>query len=344
MSLPFGKIAPELLERTVFQYLGAARDDVVLGPSKGEDAAIVKVGDRLLAFSCDPVSGAKENLGWIAVIVSTNDLATRGVRPRWLLSCILLPESSDEGVLLNICRQMDAAAKLVGAGIVGGHSEITPGLSHPIAIVSSAGVVENGAYVTCSGARAGGKIVMTKSAGLEGTAILAHENGALLAREFGCDFVAKAKRHLYRLSVLKEAMIAVDTGVVMAMHDPTEGGVAGGLHEIADASRTGFKVYADRIAVTDETEVICRYMNVDPLNLISSGCLLIVAEEVKADAVVQRLGAEGILASVIGEVLADENIRTVVRSDGSEELLPMPGSDELWKAAQYDRTARGRGY
>lgn len=343
MSLPFGKIAPALLERTVFQYLGSRRDDVVLGPSKGEDAAIVKVGDRLLAFSCDPVSGAQENLGWIAVIVSTNDLATRGIRPRWLLSCILLPESSDEKVLLNICQQMDAAAKLVGASIVGGHSEITPGLNHPIAVVSSAGVAENGTYVTCSGARAGGKIIMTKSAGLEGTAILAHEKDALLAREFGCDFVAKAKRHVHHLSVLKEAMIAIDTGGVMAMHDPTEGGVAGGLHEIADASRTGFKVYADRIAVTDETEVICRYMNVDPLKLISSGCLLIVAEDGKIDAIVQRLNAAGIPASVIGEVLADEHTRTVVGSDGSDEQLSMPDSDELWKAAQHDGTARGQG-
>ena len=341
MSLPFGKIAPELLERTVFQYLGSRRNDVVLGPSKGEDAAIVKVGDLLLALSCDPVSGAQENLGWIAVIISTNDLATRGVRPRWLLSCILLPESSDEKSLLSICRQMDAAAKLVGASIVGGHSEITPGLGHPVAIVTSAGIAENGVYVTCGGARAGGKIIMTKSAGLEGTAILAHDKGALLMRAFGSDFVGRARQHIHRLSVLEEAMIAVDTGGVMAMHDPTEGGIAGGLHEVADASRTGFRVYADRISVSDETEVICRFMNIDPLKLISSGCLLIVAESEKADFIVQRLNAGGISACVIGEVLADERIRSVVSGDGSIRQLPMPDSDELWNAARFNVTKRG---
>ena len=93
--------------------------------------------------------------------------------------------------------------------------------------------------------------------------------------------------------------------------------------------------------MTDETEAICHYMNVDPLKLISSGCLLIVAEDGKADVIVQRLNAEGILACVIGEVLADENIRTLVRSDGSEEQLPIPVSDELWKATLYDKVILG---
>lgn len=334
MSFPPGKVYPEILKRTVFRHLGLKSRDVVVGPSEGEDAAIIRVGDKLLAIHCDPISGAYSNIGLIAMNIATNDIATRGVRPRWTLSCIMLPRGSDENVLNDICAQMGDAAERLGVSIVGGHSEVTPGLSHPLVMVTAFGVAEGGRYVTSSGAKPGSKIILSKSVGIEGTAILAADRGKLLFDKFGEEFVEEARAYFGRLSVLKEALAAFTYGGVLAMHDPTEGGVAGGLNEVADASKVGFRVYEDKIAIGRETSEICRFFEIDPLKLISSGALLIVASPEKADGIVKRLEKENVKAVIIGETLSDITHRTIVRRSDVEETLPMPLSDELWRALE----------
>jgi hydrogenase expression/formation protein HypE len=338
MILPPGKIPPEILEKTVFKFLGATRSDVILGPAKGEDASIVSDGCKLLALHGDPISGASEKIGWIAMNVATNDIATRGVRPRWTLACILLPEGSDEGLLERICRELSAAAKKLDVSIVGGHSEVTPGLSHPLVIVFAMGVIEEGGYVTCSGATPGSKIILSKSIGIEGTAILTSDRGTPLTARFGREFVRRAATYFDQLSVLKEAMIAFECGGVQAMHDPTEGGVSNGLHEVADSSGTGFRVYEDALAISQETIDVCRFFEINPLNLISSGSLLIIAEQDQAVKIISQLRENEVDASIIGEVLADAECRTIVRRDGSTEPLPRPRSDELWTALKKDVT------
>jgi len=333
MRLPLGKVPPHLLDRAVFKYLGAERDDVVFGPSRGEDAAIVKVGRDLLALHCDPISGAYSRIGWIAMNIATNDIATRGVRPRWAVSCILLPEGSDDALLESICRDMDGAAKELGVGIVGGHSEVTPGLNHPIVIIFPVGVAEKGKYVTCSGAKPGGKIVLTKSVGVEGTAILASDRAEPLTEEFGEGFVERCRSFFGKLSVMREALLAFEFGEVQAMHDPTEGGLAGGLNELADAAKVGFRVYENRIPIEPETEKICHFFEIDPLRLISSGSLIIVADSESVEGISGRLRDARIHSSIIGEIVEGGN-RTIVRKNGEEEALPMPLSDELWRALE----------
>jgi len=333
MRLPTGKVPPHLLDKAVFKYLGAERDDIIFGPSRGEDAAIVRVGRELLALHCDPISGAYSRIGWIAMNIATNDIATRGVRPRWAVSCILLPEGSDEALLESISRDMDTAAKELGVGIVGGHSEVTPGLNHPLVIVFPIGVAEKGKYVTCSGAKPGGKIILTKSVGIEGTAILASDRAESLTKEFGGEFVERCRSFFEQLSVMKEALLAFEFGGVQAMHDPTEGGLAGGLNELTDAAKVGFRVYEDRIRVEPETEKICRFFEIDPLRLISSGSLIIIADSESVEGISGRLRDAGIPSSMIGEIVEGDD-RTIVRKDGKEEPLPMPLSDELWKALQ----------
>lgn len=332
MILPPGKISPELLENTVFRFLGAPRSDVVVGPAKGEDASIVSDGCKLLAFHGDPVSGATERVGWIAMNVATNDIATRGVQPRWTLACILLPEGSDDGVLQRICRELSDAAERLNVSIVGGHSEVTPGLTHPLVIVFAMGVVDDRGYVLSRNATPGSKIILSKSVGVEGTAILAADRRTPLTDRFGPAFVARASSYFDRLSVVKEALLAIETGGVQAMHDPTEGGVANGLHEVADASGTGFRVEEAALAISPETLAICRFFAIDPLHLISSGALLIVAAPHDATTIVDRLHAQEVEAAVIGEVIADPEYRVIVRRNGSTEPLARPRSDALWTA------------
>jgi hydrogenase expression/formation protein HypE len=332
MSFLPGKVPTKVLEEIVFRNLGAERDDVVLSPSIGEDAAIVQAGNELLAVSSDPITGAEEWLGWLAVHVSANDIATRGVQPRWFNSIILLPKHSTAKLVEKICTQMDKAAGQLDVAIVGGHCEVTPGIEHPIVTGCAMGVAEEGRYVTCGGARIGDSIILTKGTGIEGTAILASDRRAELLQVFDENFLNQAENFFEKISVVKDALTAFRTGGVSAMHDPTEGGVAGGLHELADAANVGFTVHEEDILVPEETRKICAYFDVDPLQLISSGSLLIVADESKTEEIISSLSKNGVQASVIGEVTEPELGRKLVTKAGEKTELVRPVSDHLWKA------------
>lgn len=329
----YGKIPPRILESIVFQHLGASRKDVVLGPSLGEDAAIVQVNGGKLVLSCDPISGALKRVGWLAVNVAANDVATRGAEPLWYLACVLLPKNGYE-TLEEICGDMDTAAKRLNISIIGGHSEITPGITHPIIVGCCAGSIKGKRYFTTSMTKPGAKIVLTKGAGVEGTAILAIDLKDAIVNRFGADLAKRAERYLDLISVVPEAMLASKIDGVLAMHDPTEGGVAGGLNEMAEAAKCGFKVYEKKILVREETAKICGYLGLDPLKLISSGSLLIAVEEKAADTLTRRLNDIGIESFIIGEFVEDAGLRTIVRMNGLEEPLPMPESDEIWKTTK----------
>jgi hydrogenase expression/formation protein HypE len=327
-----GKVPTEVLQKIVFKNLGAKRGDVVLSSSIGEDAAIVQAGNEVLAISSDPITGAEEWLGWLAVHVNANDIATRGVQPRWFNSIIMLPRNSGAELVEKICTQMDKAARQLDVAIVGGHCEVTPGIDHPIVTGCAIGVAEDGKYVTSGGARIGDKIILTKGAGIEGTAILASDRRTELLGFFDKSFLDKAENFFKKISVVKDAITAFRTGGVSAMHDPTEGGVAGGLHELADAANVGFQVYEEKILVPEETRRICQHFDVDPLQLISSGSLLVVAEEAKTAEILGSLSRNGVQASMIGEVVEPEQGRTLVTKAGEKTLLVRPASDHLWKA------------
>jgi hydrogenase maturation factor len=334
MTLPPGKVPIEVLRKLVYEKLGASRDDVLVGPEIGEDGAVLKAGSETLVVSSDPISGAVEQIGWLAVHVCANDVATHGVRPRWYVSCILLPEGSEEGIVAEICGQIDLAAKEIGVAVVGGHTEVTPGLDHPLVVGAMVGVAEEGKYVTTGGARVNDEIIMTKGAGIEGTAILASDRGDIVERFCGTEVMKKGQAYLREITVLKDALVAFSTGKVTAMHDPTEGGIAGGLHEMADASEKGFLVFKERIKVRRETEEICRLFKVDPLQLIGSGSLLITCDEGSSQQILDRLQEEGVAAWLIGKITVNPRQRQVILEDGGREPLVRPLSDHLWEALE----------
>jgi len=329
-----GKVPTEILEKIVFRHLGAKRDDVVLSSSIGEDAAIAKIGNRVLAISSDPITGAEKWLGWLAVHVCANDIATRGIQPRWFNSVILLPRNSTVELVEKICTQIDMAARQLDIAIVGGHCEVTIGIDHPIVSGCAIGIAKKGKFVSCAGAKVGDKIILTKGAGIEGTAILASDRRVDLLDVFDEEFLIRAENFFERISVVKEAITSFDIGGVSAMHDPTEGGVAGGLHELADAANVGFNVYEQRISIPEETRAICKHFNVDPFQLISSGALLIVAQEDSSDKILSHLSKDGIEASIIGEVVDLKLGRNLFTITGEKTELTRPTSDHLWKALE----------
>jgi hydrogenase expression/formation protein HypE len=330
--LPPGKIPVDILEEVIFKNLGAKRDEVAVGPAAGIDGAVVNVGNKSLILSMDPITGALERIGWLAVNVNANDISTFGVEPAFFLSCILLPEKADRRIVEIISSQMNKAAQGLGMAIVGGHCESTPGLVNPVVAGCAIGVTEKGNYVTAAGAEAGDKIIMTKTAGIEGTAILASDREKKLRKTISSSTLKNARELFSMISVAKEASIAFKTGGVHAMHDPTEGGIAGGIHEVADASNLGFKILEQRIPVAKETLEICAEFEIDPLYLIASGSMLIVAGKDAADEIERRLTKSGIRASVVGEFLPSPEDRIVKRENGVEEELARPVCDHLWVA------------
>jgi hydrogenase expression/formation protein HypE len=332
MKLPAGKIPPEILKGIIFRNLGTKRKEVTVGPSQGVDGAVIEVGDKSLVTSMDPITGALNRVGWLAVNVNANDVATFGVQPAFLSSCLLLPENMTEETVGTISRQIDMGAKELGIAVIGGHSETTPNLAFPIVVGCCMGLTERGHYVTSQGAQAGNILILTKSAGMEGTAILAADRHTQLTERIGRAELKKSEDFFKRISVVKEAILAFRTGHVRAMHDPTEGGVAGGIHELADASNVGFKIYGDKIPIATETLKVCEFFEIDPLQLTASGSLLIAVEKAFTDEVLKVLKNSGVAAAVVGELLASPEKRLLVQKDGEVEKLVRPVSDHLWAA------------
>jgi hydrogenase maturation factor len=278
MKLPPGKIPIDLLKDVVFKNLGTPRKEVKLGPAAGVDGAIIDMGSKDAIISMDPLKGAVERIGMEAININANDVATFGVEPAFFFSCIMLPVGTDSQTIDAISTQMHHAAKELGIAIVGGHCEITPTITSPIVVGCIMGLTDKGNYVTAAGAKSGDKLILTKTAGIEGTAILATDREEQLRKVFNQTLIDSAKQYYNHISIVKDALTAYRSGGVHAMHDPTEGGILNGIHEMADAASLGVKIQQDKITIEPETAKICRYYEIDPLQLISSGRLLIAAD------------------------------------------------------------------
>lgn len=288
---------------------------------------MVKLDGRYLIVSSDPVTGVEEDIGWYAVNVSANDVATSGARPRFLDSVVLLPEGSDESLVGEVAEQIDGAARSLRMMVVGGHTEVTPGLKRVVVVTTSFGITDR--YVTARDAEEGDIILMTKTAGIEGTSILTR---AFKDRLTGIEqeTIQKASDLVKQISVVEDAAVLFVTGKVHAMHDPTEGGVLGGVYEMALASDLGFRLHVKDIAVAEETSAICASLKVDPSRLVGSGCLLAAVDPDGVDAVLGELKKHDMRGTVIGRFGGKQ--REMVKPDGSvEDAEPMMVVDELWR-------------
>lgn len=322
-----GKVPPELLERLVYPHLGR-RPDVLVRAQVGEDCAVLDFGEWVCVLTTDPITGAGRHLGRIAVYVATNDLAATGAEPVALLMNVLLREGAGEEELRELMEEAGSAAGELGAEIVGGHTEVTGGLDRTLVVTTAVGRARRGEFVTSSGARPGDSLVLTKAAALEGTAILASDFEAYLARHLGDGVVRRGQAFLREMSVVRDGRAAVRAGA-RAMHDATEGGILAAAVEMAAASGVGVELYVDCVPVRPETEAICSLVGVDPLGLVSSGALLVATPT--PDRTVAALQGAGIPATVVGRFV--ENGRWKVLGCRREPLEMYP-ADELWRALE----------
>ena len=320
-----GKIPIDVLEETVLKLTGRHSRDVVTPPKAGLDFAAIRFGANYLIVSADPITGVSKNIGEYAINVSANDVATSGTRPQFAETVVLLPEGSGRNLLEEVAAQLDGAATRLGIAIVGGHTEVTPSLSRPIVMVTVFSVAER--YVSSADARKGDSILMTKSAGLEGTAVLAGSD-ELRRSGIGRSALGRARGFLSRISVVDEAVAAYETGCVRAMHDCTEGGVLGAVYEMSRASGVGFLLREENVPVERETSEVCARLRLDPLKLIGSGSLLLSVKPGMEEAV--RSALNGTRVTKVGEFVA--NGRTLVRKDGKAARINSAPEDELWRA------------
>ena len=334
--LPAGKLPPEVLDRLIRAYTHQD-PDLVVPPGLGEDAAVVAFGDRYLVAKTDPITFATDAIGWYAVHVNANDIAAMGAQPRFFLATILLPASQATPTLVeSIFRSIHTAASTLGIAVCGGHTEITHGIDRPIVVGQMLGEVEPEKLVRSSGLKPGDALLLTKGLAIEATAIIAREKREdLRQRGFAEEFLEKCRNFLEEpgISVVRDARIAAAAAPLHAMHDPTEGGVATGLFELATASRVGLEIEAQALHLAPESARLCAEFGLDPLGVISSGALLIGCSADAAPVVVAALEDAGIRTARIGAVRPAEFGLRLRRQD---RLVPLPQfpADEITRLFQ----------
>ena len=322
-----GKVPENVLKRSVLRQIHSRREEVCMGAGVGEDCAAVKLAeDEVFVVSTDPITGTAEDIGHLAMHITMNDLASAGAEPLGVMLTILLPEDSEETLLREIMGQIEDVCIQHRVQIMGGHTEVTRAVSQPIVNVCGIGKAKEGKLVSTSGARPGDDILATKWIGLEGTSILAKAKAQELLTRYPGWLVEAAQGFGHYLSVLPEAAVAVESGV-HAMHDVTEGGIFGALWELAESSGIGLNIDLKKIPVKQETIEVCEFFQINPYELISSGCMLMAAAD--GNQLVRELEKQGIHAVIIGKATGG-NDRLVWNGEERRFLVP-PQADELYK-------------
>jgi hydrogenase expression/formation protein HypE len=330
-KLKIGKIDSDILGNLIADYTGRG-DRVLIGAGIGEDAAVIDMGSRYLVAKTDPITHATSEIGHYAVNINANDIAAMGGKPLWFLATILMPASSSAKELRRVFSQLSESCKDLGVTYCGGHTEVTTSVKNPVVIGQMLGEVERCNLKPTAAAREGDDLIMTKWSAIEATAIIALEKEKQLSGHLRKELIKKAQNYLHNpgISVVQEASVVASVEQVHALHDPTEGGIATGIFEMATASNLGVEVYRDKIPISEETRIMCELFDLDPLGTFASGSLLIAAAPSVSEEVIGRIEAEGIKATRVGIMKAPKEGMRMIKQ-GKTLPLPVYHQDELSK-------------
>jgi hydrogenase expression/formation protein HypE len=320
-----GKLNWDDLKGLINNNKSVKRDEVRVRNGVGEDCSVIDFGEYECVISTDPITGAAENIGRLAVHVNCNDVASCGVEPLAILVTILAPEDTTYEEINEIMRQIDEETSKINVEIIGGHTEITTAVNRIVVSCTVLGKCISGRAVSTAGAQVGDDIVVTKNLALEGTNIIVNDKYERIKKVLTEEEIDEAREYINKISVIMEGKISGEFGV-NCMHDITEGGVLGALWELADAANLGFKVYEDRMPISLVTRKVCREFNIDPLRLISSGSMIITTKN--GESLVNLLKENGIKSTIIGKITEDKGI--LVKLSEGEVIVPQPERDELF--------------
>jgi len=330
--LAVGKLPAALLGRLLAAH--APNDpDLLVGPGLGRDAAAIAIGGAILVAKTDPITFASRDAAAYLVDVNANDVACLGARPRWLLVTVLLAPGTTEREVEAQFAELAAACGRRGIALVGGHSEVTAGLDRTLLVGTLLGETTAERLLRPGGGRPGDRLLLTKALAVEGTALLANELGETLADDLGAETVERARRLLVDpgISVVREAELLLAAGGVAALHDPTEGGLATAVRELAAASGCGAELDLERVPVLAETAAISRRLGLDPLGLLASGSLLAAARPEAVPGLLAAAAGAGVAVAEIGRLRPAEEGFVVVEGGGARPL-PAFDTDEASRA------------
>ncbi len=328
--LPVGKLPAELLAQ-IIKRAPTSADRVLLGPGIGLDCAVLEFGSTCLVLKSEPITFASRQPGWYAVQIAANDVVTTGALPKWMLLTVLLPERKTTASLVEeISAQVFDACRALDIALIGGHTEITYGLDRPILVTTLIGEVEKSALITPKGARPGDRLLITKGAPIEAAALLAREFPDRLAGTLSAEEIRAAQDFIYSpgISVFRDARTAVQAGRVTAMHDPTEGGVATALWELAEACQNTLVVDPTKIPVLPLAQKVCTVFGLDPLGAIASGSLLLSVAPESVGNILTALIQAGIPSVEIG-IIQPGPARVIARTGYGEQPLTRFSRDEI---------------
>lgn len=325
--MKIGKIPETVLKRSVFKQIRHRREEVLIRPGVGEDCSLIELAeDEMVVLSTDPITGIAEEIGSLVVYATINNLVCSGAEAIGVMLSMLLPCKSGEQQIKRIIRDIEEECQKLNIEIIGGHTEYTPAVNQPVITVTGVGKVKKGEVLSTRDIKPGQEIVMTKWAGLEGTAILAKAKEEELKSRYTSYFIEEAKQLKDFLSVVPEAKICQKLNVT-AMHDVTEGGIFGALWELVAAADVGLMVDLTQIPLKQETIEVCEFYDLNPYLLKSNGSLLIVTEE--ANQLVDELAKQGIKATMIGRIT--EGHERIVFNEDERRYLQPPRFDEVYK-------------
>ena len=330
--LPPGKLPAALLEELLQQQETPLDPRLLIGPRPGEDAAVIDFGDRLLIAKSDPITFATDVIGYYAVNVNANDIASMGGTPRWFLATLLLPEhGTTPDLVRDIFSQIREACRALQVSLAGGHTEITLGLDRPLICGQMLGETTRQRLVTSAGAQVGDAVLLTKGYPLEGSAIIARERVAQLTEQgFSAKDIARWQGLLFDpgISVVRDAAVLQQAVEVHAMHDPTEGGVATGLRELAVASSVGMRLQGNQMPLLPEGRLLCQAFGLDPLGTIASGALLAAVPAAQAGEAIRACNAADIACFDVGKVVPSAE-GLLIHGHQATRPLPVFTRDEI---------------
>ena len=330
---PTGKLPHELLTKFINKYTSTI-NDVVVGAKVGVDATVIDIGDKYLIAKTDPITFVTDEIGYYAININANDIACMGGVPRWFLATLLLPEGqTSEKMVEKIFEQIASASREHSIAFCGGHTEITIGIDRPIIVGQMLGEVDKDKLIAANNARVGDDILLTKGIAIEATSIIARVGAQDLIDTFSLDFVEQCKNFIHNpgISIIKEAQIAARFDKVHALHDPTEGGLAVGLYELAKAANVGLKIDIDMVEIMPETKLFCDIYELNPLGAIASGALLISCDSTISHELLVEFEHNEISASKIGKIMPVEYGMKMITYTGEEQDLPYFKQDEIVK-------------
>ena len=325
--MKIGKLPEPVLIRSVLKQVKHRREEVLVGPAVGQDCAVVQVEpDEVLVMSTDPITGTVKDLGSHSIHITANDLAASGAEPSGVMLTVMLPDTVEEPEVKKMMQEAEATCKKLNMEVLGGHTEITNVVRQPLISVTGVGKIKKSRVITTLQVQPEQDIVVTKWIGLEATTILAKEREEELRKRFPAGIVDTAIGFDRFLSVVPESRIAMEHGVT-AMHDITEGGVFGALWEMASGAGVGLEVDLKKIPIRQETVEICQYFDLNPYQIMSSGSMMIAADD--GHELVRKLEKAGIHAAVVGRTNAGND--RILRNGEDVRYLDKPQPDELYK-------------